>query len=381
MIRHVKVLPWAVAIGLVLFTLLGANRLLQTEDGSKGAEGNVKTMKSNHAPTSGGVTVLGTVSSDPPETPVGPPAIAGMLTVDRMLVTEGQTVNAGDPLVQFDDVLVREKVKQAQAELDAAREDLVKAETQKKVQPIQIEALELLVKTGEDSLKDGNDQLATGKELFDRTLNLVNAIGRLYTDAEKAQQRRENLELRRAETMLKELTAKIEGDRKKLKMLRLVDPESDVRAAGQKIIGLTAKVAEAQNAINACVLRAKTAGVIEQIHAAPGMTFGPSTRTPVLWLLPTGKRVVRAEVETEFAYKIAEKEGRKVTIYDGSNFTLVYEGTLRRISTGYLPKRSQVDSLTVNPTKVLECTIEVTDPTPPGKPPLRIGQPVRVSFH
>ncbi len=381
MIRHVKVLPWAIAIGLLLFTLLGANRLLQTEEGSKGAEGNVKAGKANHTPTSGGVTVLGTVSSDPPETPVGPPAIAGMLTVERMLVTEGQAVNAGDPLVQFDDVLVREKVKQAQAELDAAREDLVKAETQKKVHPIQIEALELLVKTGEDSLKDGNDQLATGKELFDRTLNLVNAIGRLYTDAEKAQQRRENLELRRAETMLKELTAKVEGDRKKLKMLRLVDPDSDVRAAGQKIIGLTAKVAEAQNAINACVLRAKTAGVIEQIHAAPGMTFGPSTRTPVLWLLPTGKRVVRAEVEAEFAYKIAEKEGRKVTIYDGSNFTLVYEGTLRRISTGYLPKRSQVDSLTVNPTKVLECTIDVTDPTPPGKPPLRIGQPVRVSFH
>ena len=77
MIRHVKVLPWAVAIGLVLFTLLGANRLLQTEDGSKGADGNVKAGKANHAPTSGGVTVLGTVSSDPPETPVGPPAIAG----------------------------------------------------------------------------------------------------------------------------------------------------------------------------------------------------------------------------------------------------------------------------------------------------------------
>ena len=381
MIRHVKVLPWAIAIGLLLFTLLGANRLLQTEEVSKGAEGNVKAGKASHTPTSGGVTVLGTVSSDPPETPVGPPAIAGMLTVERMLVTEGQAVNAGDPLVQFDDVLVREKVKQAQAELDAAREDLVKAETQKKVHPIQIEALELLVKTGEESLKDGNDQLATGKELFDRTLNLVNAIGRLYTDAEKAQQRRENLELRRAETMLKELTAKVEGDRKKLKMLRMVDPDSDVRAANQKIIGLTAKVAEAQNAINACVLRAKTAGVIEQIHAAPGMTFGPSTRTPVLWLLPSGKRVVRAEVEAEFAYKIAEKEGRKVTIYDGSNFTLVYEGTLRRISTGYLPKRSQVDSLTVNPTKVLECTIEVTDPMPPGKPPLRIGQPVRVSFH
>ena len=381
MIRHVKVLPWAIAIGLLLFTLLGANRLLQTDDPSKGADGNAKAGKANHAPTSGGVTVLGTVSSDPPETPVGPPAIAGMLTVERMLVTEGQTVNAGDPLVQFDDVLVREKVKQAQAELEAAREDLVKAETQKKVQPIQIELLDLQVKTGEASAKDADDQLTTGKQLFDRTLNLVNALVQPYTDAQKAQQRSENLELRRAATLVNELKAKVEGDRKKLQMLRLVDPDSDVRAASQKIIGLTAKVAEAQNAINACVLRAKTAGVIEQIHAAPGMTFGPSTRTPVLWLLPSGKRVVRAEVEAEFAYKLADKEGRKVTIYDSSNFTLVYEGTLRRISTGYLPKRSQVDSLTVNPTKVLECTIEVTDPTPPGKPPLRIGQPVRVSFH
>ena len=101
---------------------------------------------------------------------------------------------------------------------------------------------------------------------------------------------------------------------------------------------------------------------------------------PVLILVPAGKRIVRAEVQAEFAYKVADTVSKKVTVFDDTNFALTYEGTVRRVATSYLPRRAADVALTVSPTKILEVEIEIADPAPPGKPPLRVGQPVRVSF-
>ena len=92
-------------------------------------------------------------------------------------------------------------------------------------------------------------------------------------------------------------------------------------------------------------------------------------------------RLVRAEVVPEFAHKLAGSEGRKVVIYDNDNFNLTYEGTVERIGEAFLPRRfGSQDMTNLNANRVLECTIRVTDPAPAGKPPLRHGQPVRVSF-
>jgi hypothetical protein len=110
------------------------------------------------------------------------------------------------------------------------------------------------------------------------------------------------------------------------------------------------------------------------------MTYGPSSRSPVLILVPAGKRVVRAEVQAEFAYKMAGAEGKKVTVYDDTNFALTYPGTVRWVATAFLPKRSSDALLSVNPSRVLEVLIDVADPAPAGKAPLRVGQPVRVAF-
>ena len=126
--------------------------------------------------------------------------------------------------------------------------------------------------------------------------------------------------------------------------------------------------------------KAEVPGTVEQISAGPGATYGPSSRAPVLWLVPTGTRIVRGEVEAEFAYKLADKIGTKVTITDQNNFGLVYDGVIRRVSGSYLPKRSAAEVVTMQTNKVLECVVEVVDPAPAGKPPLRVGQPVRISI-
>jgi hypothetical protein len=69
-----------------------------------------------------------------------------------------------------------------------------------------------------------------------------------------------------------------------------------------------------------------------------------------------------------------------VTVFAGEKYNDQYTGTARRVSGAFLPKRFGADGLVNNPTRALECVIDIADPTPSGRPPLRPGQPVRVTF-
>ncbi|MGL4419326.1 MAG: HlyD family efflux transporter periplasmic adaptor subunit, partial [Gemmataceae bacterium] len=156
-----------------------------------------------------------------------------------------------------------------------------------------------------------------------------------------------------------------------------------VAKAAAAITVASAKVAKAQLVVNECTVRAQVDGTVEQISAVEGLVVGPSTRAPLVYLVPKGTRIVRAEVVPDFAYKIAEKVGAKVTISDDNNTSLTYPGEVIRVGNSFLPKRnggSSTDFLNGKATLVLELVVEVKDAAPPGKPPLRVGQPVRVSI-
>ncbi|MGL6095075.1 MAG: hypothetical protein ACRC7O_04645, partial [Fimbriiglobus sp.] len=222
------------------------------------------------------------------------------------------------------------------------------------------------------------------RDLYDKVLDAekdFHTTAKL-TEPQKEQRRRENLELRKVAFLVTQAKAKLDDERKKLEALALTPVDIDARQAAGKLDRLKATVAEAETAIDLCLVKARdgAAGVAEQVLAAPGATYGPSTRGPLLWIIPGPARIVRAEVEAEFAPKVADKIGQKVTVVDHNNFALSYEGIVRRVGSAFLAKRSAADTFTVNPTRVLECVIDVPDPSPAGKPPLRVGQPVRVSF-
>lgn len=375
MTSRIRLIPWVLAVGLVGATLVGANRLLQSDAPKSGAAPAV-------APTgASGVTVLGTVASDPPESPVGPPAVAAIMTVAEVFAREGQIVKAGDPLVQFDDRLVRPKLAQAEGAVKAAQELLAKAGVAKQVHAVRVEGQQIAVDTADAELKRAEESLAIGRRQFERVLDLRDPItGRAYTEAERQEKRADNLELRKGESDFNILKAKAAGERKTLEGLKLTPVDADIRAAAAQVEQAEGAVADARANVDACLVKARLPGVIEHVYAAPGMTYGPAERRPVLWLIPAGKRVVRAEVEAEFAFRVADKVGRPVTVYDATNFDISYPGIVREVGTAYLPKRSAGDGFALHPVKVLECLVEVPDPTPAGKPPLRVGQPVRVSF-
>lgn len=376
-----QVIPWILGLCVIAGSIAGA-RLIAPGDADAPRGDAAPAPKKTNGPMTGGVVVLGTVDSETPPVQVGPPSIAGMAQVAKVLVVEGQDVSVGTPLVQFDDAIFRAKLRQAQAGLAAAKDDQVKAEAQKQIHAVQIDAQNLAIKNADADVKDAEAALQIGRDQFDRVLNADRSLStnQPLSETEKQTRRRENLDLVKGEIAVNQLKSKAEAERKKLAGLALAPVDADIRQAAQKVVQMQATADEAQAAVDACLRKADVAGVVEQIAVGPGSTFGPSTRTPVLWLVPSGPRVVRAEVEAEFASKIADRSGTRVTIYDHTNFALTYSGTVKRVGTSFLPKRGAADTLSVNSTKVLECLIEVTDPAPAGKPPLRVGQPVRVSF-
>ncbi len=379
--NRLKVVPWVLGICLGAASLVGANRLLHpTEPTSPGGGDGGKAAKNGGTPLTGGLVVIGSVDSEPSPSLVGPPAVAGMATVKKVLVREGDAVKPGQPLAQFDDAIYRAKLDQATAELAAAEGDVKLAEVAKQTHPVQVEGQRAVVKGYEDQLRFAEESLKLFTDRYNR-LNRLTSPATGQTEADLARQRQEDPDLRKVEGTITELRVRLDGERVKLKAMEL-DTSADLKAqqAADKVKRLQATVREAQAAVDACLVKAEVAGVVEQIAASEGMTFGPGTRSPVMVIVPTGPRVVRAEVEAEFAYKVAGAEGKRVTVYDHSNFALTYEGRVRRVGTAFLPKRGTDAALAVNPTKVLECLIEVPDPAPAGKPPLRVGQPVRVSF-
>ena len=381
-----KALPWVLALCLLAFSLVAANRLLHTDEeegvAAPGAPPKKDAKPAKPAPAVSpnphGLTVLGTVDAPNGIGRVDAPAFpaASGATVVAVLVHEGQEVKIGDVLLQFDDSAYVLRLKQAEAALSAAQWESDKARIQKELLRNAVDLQKLAIKKAERDRHYAKEGYDRAREMFEALL----AADKMRTDVEKDRQRRHNLELLKAEQQADDAELAVDKAQKELAVLEAKPVEADVQLAAAKINGATAAVGEAKSLIEMAKVKARSAGIVERLSAQAGMTFGPATRTPALYIVPTGARIVRAEIEAEFAHKINDRVGKTVTICDSHNFTHTYEGRVARIGTSYLPKRGSAENFTVNPTQVLECEIEVTDPTPAGKPPLRVGQPVRVVF-
>jgi multidrug resistance efflux pump len=303
------------------------------------------------------------------------------LTVAKVAVGEGAPVNPGDLLVEFDSGGLRHRQTQAEKELIAA---LWEAEQARKLQedhPKKVELQKLAIRKAESDLKFAIEIRNTMRDVQEKVLAAKDLDGKKLTEEEKAQKRRENFELQRAEALAETLKFALEKEQYDLKRLEAVPANADVERSNAKVEVIRAKIEEAKEAVEGYKLRAQVAGTVEQVRAAAGMTFGPTAREPLMYLVPSGKRVVRGEVEAEFAHKIDAFKGKTVTIYDAHRPTHTYTGKVStRLATAYLPKRFGGDSLVAAPARVLECLIEIADPTPSGKPPLLPGQQVRVVF-
>ena len=124
-------------------------------------------------------------------------------------------------------------------------------------------------------------------------------------------------------------------------------------------------------------LKAPSAGQVLRVLASPGDLVGPGSTHGALLFCPVGPRVVRAEVEQEYAGRVAI--GQQATIEDAARGDgPAWNGKVVRIADWFTNRRIVTpDQIPVQEVRTLECLVELDE----NQPPLRIGQRVRVRLY
>jgi multidrug resistance efflux pump len=380
-LRRIRTALILLGIALTVATLVGVRSLTaghrSVPDGPPSGGG--PATPGNSKSKGGGLIVLGTVDSDPPPIAYGLPPVLQSGTVAEVFVKDGQEVKAGDRLYRFDTTLPSRDLDRALTAVELARTKIAEADEALKQHGKKIE----LLKQGVELARTKADLAARQYNLIKNNLLLLYRAEK-YPEATWEDRLKDEPKLFEAQSQWNLATRDVEL--KKAEQTALEAAEESVRVlvrqAEAGVKQAEAEVAKARSAVELCTILAQTAGTIEQLTISPGSTLGVSTRTPALWLIPGGPRVVRGEVEADFAHRVTpELIGKEVTVYDHTDPKITYRGRVRRIGGTFLPKRSAGDNLlAANETRVLEVVVEVTDPAPPDRPPLRVGQRVRVGL-
>ena len=119
-----------------------------------------------------------------------------------------------------------------------------------------------------------------------------------------------------ADARVQAASASVAVEEKKLKQLELVDPSIDIARAQAEVDAKRAMLDSARFACDECKMKAPSDGRVLRLSVGAGETIGTLPKQPPVQFLPDGPRIVRAEVEQEFANRV--KEGQAADIQDDS---------------------------------------------------------------
>ena len=380
MTRLPKMRSLLVAAGGVALvgSLLGA-RLL----GPGGGGGTDATGKAPPAPAgkdTTGTVVLGTADSDPPPARYGLPPVLQSGQVVEVYVKQGEEVKAGQKLYRFSAPLLEAKVTEAVNAVDVARAKLAEARGEADLHASNVALQAQMVKAAETSVKLAADARLVGEWNKKEYYKGQGITPERWPDLLKNEPELFDLFVKHQKAEIERDLAKVKLDAVKAAQEKKLAPV--VAVAEAEVKRYEALAADARELVAACTVTARVDGTVERVSVSPGDVMGISSQAPALVLIPAGPRVVRAEVEAEFASKIGPNQiGRQVIVHDFTDPKVTFKGVVRGpLGGSFLPRRANEGALVQNETRVLEVVIEVPDPTPPGRPPLRVGQRVRVIF-
>ncbi len=372
-LRKMRPVLIVVGLALVIGSLVGARALT----GGSEAAGKGEPAPAPRA-AGGGPIMLGTVDTDPPPVSYGLPPVLQSGSVTKVSVKDGEEVKVGQELYSFDATIQQKDVERAKAAVAYAETKVGQAKELATQHKASIEF------TRDSALKNAERKVKLSQLHYNLVKeNLLKAyrIEKQIPETEYPEKLAMDPMLYQANVYYDTALGELDVIKAKLRQLEAMDPQVNVKEAEAAVEQAKAEQSKAQSAVDLCVVRAKTAGTVEQVSISPGTTLGIGTRTPALWLIPAGPRVVRAEVEAEFAHRVGpDRVGKKVTVSDHSDAKITYEGTVRHIGNTFLLKRASSENFLGGDTRVIEAVIDVADPAPAGKPPLRVGQRVRVNL-
>lgn len=276
--------------------------------------------------------------------------------VAELLVREGDAVAAGTALLRLDDSEARLQVAEAQVALDTAQNQLTKARTLPEQHRAQVE-----------------QQLASG-EAAEHRLEAARSLLARKRHLQKAQQVSTE-EVAAAEGQVQELEAAARAEAAKLAELRLHDPAADVRKAELAVSATQAKLDQARHALEECKLKAPSAGSVLRVLVGPGDVLSGQGGQAAVLFAPEGPRLVRAEIDQEFAGRVAA--GQPAVVEDDAPSGAHWTGRVLRLADWYHQQRTILKEPSLRPdARTVECLITLD----PGQSAPRLGQRVRVTL-
>src|SRR5262245_60071830 len=288
--RWLRRVLWVVGIVVLVMSFVGVGRLRSEMNGVPATEDteHAEPAKGRFIVAFGHVDVEAGVASLSPAQPG---------RVSKILVKEGVEVKSGDELLRFDDALVRTRLRAALADLKAAQKQLEEV----RLLPRQHESR---VRQQREAVEAARHRLVSAQHLFEhkQKLGQGNLISRKEVDVV-------------AETV-KELAAAERAEAEKLRALELIDPATAVARAEADVDAKQANVDQVRELLHEHILRAPDNGIVLRILVSPGDQLGPQSRQPAIFFCAAAPRIVRAEVEQEYARRVTP--GQSATVEDDS---------------------------------------------------------------
>ena len=278
--------------------------------------------------------------------------------VRALPVAEGKEVPEGTVLLQLDDDQARNDLAQAKLALADAKEKLVAAIKLEDRQKHEIEGQQAAI------------DVALAKEKVAKAQN--KRVDELLKQGLKGGE----LDATSAEGMVEQAAALVRAERAKMAGIRDMNPKSAIIMAEVNVQSKQRLIEKAQLAVDECQVKAPCRGMVLRQLINVGELLGPTSRGPALQFCPAGDRIVRAEVEQDYARRV--KVGQKATVQDESTGAGEWSGVVISVSDWYAPRRDiRLEPMQFNDSRTLEVIIRLDGE---GGNPLRINQRVRVKL-
>lgn len=283
-----------------------------------------------------------------------PLSLSVMGEVEEILVKEDQHVTTGTPMVRLRSVLAKQNVAQAEAAVARAEVGLEQAKRAPAEHRLRVQLQEHAVAASQARLEAQQRQ--------------VDKLERLLKISATADEN-----LRSAQDQLREVKILVDSEDVRIEQLKLERPSEAISVAESALADARSQLAIAREQLARHTLAAPVDGVVLRVLVGPGETLGVHQREPAVWFCPSKPRIVRCEIEQEFANAVTP--GMRADVYLDGDSSTVYGGTVLRCSEWIAPRRYLPDDPTLRTdVRTMECLVQLD----PKESPLRIGQQVRV---
>ena len=288
--------------------------------------------------------------------------------IEEVRVKEGQDVQAGDVLLVLDNKMAEQLVVQARQDVAVAQAQLELAQKITKQQELREAEQQAAVDVARARVKQANGVMTRRKEIVALGQANEKDLPPLAAQVEEAQ-----AALRAEERKLDEV-----------KLLRAPPGEKplEIRRAEADLASKESRLRQAEIGLAECQVRSPMCGTVLRVLVAKGDVLGLQAARPAILFLPNEDPIVRAEIEQEVAAKVYE--GQTVLIEDDAVEAVSWNGKVQSMSRWFAQRRSiLLEPGQLNDARTLEAIVSV-DPvqsTDMPRPPLRIGQRVRVVIY